>query len=71
LSIYYPVADSENCFDIGTSGKCGLDCQLYINGKCEIHIEMVYRFTTLEELKEYEDIYGQVDFQILVSLNLK
>ena len=61
----------HSCFEIGLSGRCGLDCPIFQASNCESHIEMLNNISTYGELEEYESLYGQVPLSILVTMNLK
>ena len=57
---YYP-AGLGGCFTVGISNGCGLDCWVYLEGKCEEHIEMISRLETDEDKEEYEELYGKIN----------
>lgn len=71
LSDYYPAADSGTCFSNGMSGKCGPDCGVYLDGDCTEAQEMIPRLETLEQLAEYEELYGMVDLATTVAIASK
>ena len=50
----YPVGTGE-CFNVGISGGCGLDCFVYLKGECDEPQEML----PLEgdHLKQHEKLY--------------
>ena len=51
----YPVGTSE-CFNVGISGGCGLNCFVYLKGECDEPQEMLPLAGT--ELSHYESLYG-------------
>lgn len=53
----YPIADSNSCFSIGMSGRCGLQCKIYLEGKCEIPDEMGDRLETFEDIMLHTELY--------------
>lgn len=53
----YPVGTSD-CFNVGISGGCGMDCFVYLEGDCEEPQEMLPGMNA-EELARHRDIYGE------------
>lgn len=51
----YPVGTSA-CFNVGISGGCGLECFVYLSGKCGKHDEM-YPFATVEDEERHLKLY--------------
>lgn len=68
LSDNYPAMDSHSCFSIGIGGGCGPDCPVYLDGDCSEAGEMIPRLENMEQLAEYEELYGQVDFADAVAI---
>lgn len=56
----YPLGLSD-CFTVGISGGCGLDCYVYQNGECDNHSEMIDKFETENDIIEYKELYGAID----------
>lgn len=52
----YPVGTSE-CWNVGISGGCGLECFVYLKGECNEPQEMLP--LTGEELKRHGSLYGE------------
>jgi hypothetical protein len=38
------------CFDIGQTGNCGVECPLYQDGECEDSTAVLENLTTREEI---------------------
>ncbi|MFV1457367.1 hypothetical protein [Bacillus mycoides] len=53
----FGALSTSDCHQVGISGGCGLDCHVYLSGRCEVHDEMVERFETQEDAEEYEELY--------------
>lgn len=53
----YPVGTSE-CFNVGISGGCGVECFVYLKGECDEPQEMVERLTESELIRHFE-LYGE------------
>jgi methyl-accepting chemotaxis protein len=52
----------DGCFTVGISGGCGTKCFVYQDGECkepEEFIEAKYKEMTIEEIKEFKDLYPQ------------
>lgn len=55
----YPVGTSE-CFNVGISGGCGMECYIYLDGRCGEPQEMVTRRgMSDEELDRHANLYPQ------------
>jgi len=54
----YGAVGTSDCHKVGISGGCGLECWVYLDGRCEVHDEMVSQIETEEEKQEYEELYG-------------
>ncbi|WP_255294071.1 hypothetical protein [Bacillus toyonensis] len=54
----YPVGVSD-CFTVGISGGCGLDCHVYLDGKCEEHEEMIPELRTQEDKELHQELYTE------------
>ncbi len=52
----YPVGTDE-CFNVGISGGCGLECFVYLKGECEVPEEMVEGLSDAE-LKRHSELYS-------------
>ena len=53
----YPVGTSE-CFNVGISGGCGLDCFVYQKGECTEPEEFLdNKKLTTEEIETHHDLY--------------
>lgn len=52
----YPVGTSD-CFNVGISGGCGIDCFVYLEGRCDVSSEMIPRLENKEEIKLHYEIY--------------
>lgn len=61
---YYPVGTSD-CFNVGISGGCGVDCFVFVSGECEnaqeFKKEHVIQFHGLNESKEILEQYSCFD----------
>lgn len=56
-AMYGAVGTSE-CHQIGISGGCGLECSVYLEGRCEEHEEMLPHIETEEDKQEYKELYS-------------
>lgn len=54
----YPVGTSE-CFNVGISGGCGLDCYIYREGRCESSSEMISELKGQDQLEQHYELYPQ------------
>ena len=54
----YPVGTSE-CFNVGISGGCGVDCFVYQKGECDEPQEMICGLDG-EPLKRHIEMYGKI-----------
>jgi len=52
----YPVGTSE-CFNVGISGGCGMECFVYLKGECKEPDEMVDRFSHKDEIERHNELY--------------
>ena len=52
----YPAGTSE-CFNVGISGGCGLECFVYLKGKCGEPQEMLPGLDA-DRLKRHGELYG-------------
>jgi len=51
----YPVGTSE-CFNVGISGGCGMECFVYLKGKCGEPQEML-PISDPDDLKRHYELY--------------
>jgi hypothetical protein len=45
------------CFDIGQSGNCGVECPLYQDGECEDSTLVLEDLATKKEIEEHIRLY--------------
>jgi hypothetical protein len=47
------------CFDIGQTGNCGVECPLYQDGECEDSTAVLENLTTREEVEGHIKMYPE------------
>ncbi|WP_257154793.1 hypothetical protein [Bacillus toyonensis] len=52
----YPLSITD-CETVGLSGGCGVDCHVYLDGKCQEHEEMIPELKTEEDKATYQELY--------------
>ena len=52
----YPVGTSD-CFNVGISGGCGLDCFAYLAGDCDESQEAIERLDTKKKIALHLELY--------------
>ncbi|MEC2463409.1 hypothetical protein P9X10_00660 [Bacillus cereus] len=52
----YPLSVTD-CETVGLSGGCGIECHVYLDGKCEVHEEMIDSLETVEDKETYKELY--------------
>jgi hypothetical protein len=54
----YGAVGTDDCHKVGIMGGCGLDCWVYLEGRCPVPAELADRIETEEEKEEHEEMYG-------------
>ncbi|MGF2716633.1 hypothetical protein ACQUY5_31220 [Bacillus cereus] len=56
----YPLSVTD-CETVGLSGGCGVECHVYLDGKCEVADEMIPQLETKEDKELHVELYGKLN----------
>lgn len=60
----YPVGTSD-CFNVGISGGCGINCFVYLEGRCDVSSEMIPKLENEKEIKLHYELYPYDKIKLL------
>lgn len=55
---FYGIVGTSDCHKVGICGLCGLDCWVYLEGRCKEPDEMINRFECDEDRGIHNELYG-------------
>lgn len=54
---FYGAIGTDDCHKVGIMGGCGLECWVYLEGRCEVANEMINRLVTQEDKELHNEMY--------------